>query len=273
MGQLQSIILAAPSKISEEIRQPIGTRGKYPGYKLTFQDNFQFLNEKIWTSASEEKRLEVGFPEYGGTDDLQCYIDDSIWVQNGQFLNIDTHINRRHHSCPNKKYTSGRLTTFGKLSVRAGSIVEASIKFPTDVGMFPAFWLLPNRYDRKWPLDGEIDVMEFLKDGTNKLGTIHLGPDFENRHWSLTSGKVGGAELGNAFHTFTVKYDSNVFKFYMDGILYTTVTKEYMTTTFNVSWPFDKGDDYFIILNAAVGADISRNSRMSIDWLSIYTKQ
>ena len=269
MGQYQSIILAAPSFTPKVVRQPIGGADKYPGYSLAFQDDFKILNKNIWASSSEARRSEVGYPEFGGTNDMSCYIDESI-SNDGEFLHIDTKL-ASHPTCPGKGFTSGRLTSFGKLGVRPGSIIEASIKFPTELGMFPAFWMLPNRRDRVWPLDGEVDIMEFLKDGRPKLGTIHVGNVWPDDHWNDESGYPGGAELGNDFHTYTVEFEHDIFKFSMDGKLYTTVTKEQMAKQ-TPHWPFYKDDDFFIVFNAAVGNPVSKESRMSVDWLSIYTK-
>ena len=103
------------------IRQTIGSSDKYAlkGYTMVFQDTFtgDKIDSKVWSSLSEANRGAQGFPEYDGTNDLQCYIDKSVRVDSAtNLLNIDTRI-ASDPSCPGKQYTSGRLTTFGKLEV------------------------------------------------------------------------------------------------------------------------------------------------------------
>lgn len=59
--------------------------------------------------------------------------------------------------CP---YTSGRLTTLGKLGARYGKL-EARIKVPPGRGLLPAFWAMGDT-GQGWPDNGEIDIMEVV---------------------------------------------------------------------------------------------------------------
>ena len=74
------------------------------------------------------------------------------------------------------KYTSARLLTSGKYVLQYGR-VEARIKVPSGVGLWPAFWMLgTNIGSVGWPASGEIDVMENVGRQPKKLyGTLH-GP-------------------------------------------------------------------------------------------------
>jgi beta-glucanase (GH16 family) len=76
---------------------------------------------------------------------------------------------------PGKYYTSARVRTLGKYSIGPSGPnpvikVEARIKLPGGLGLWPAFWMLPSdgsiagcsgcgRHGG-WPSSGEIDIME-----------------------------------------------------------------------------------------------------------------
>ena len=55
---------------------------------------------------------------------------------------------------------SGKLTTAGKHSFKHGYI-EARIRLPHGRGLWPAFWMMPEGQHDGWPLEGEIDILEW----------------------------------------------------------------------------------------------------------------
>ena len=61
-----------------------------------------------------------------------------------------------------RAYTSARLNTAGRFSQKYGRF-EARIRVPTGQGIWPAFWMLGENFPKtRWPLCGEIDIMEHV---------------------------------------------------------------------------------------------------------------
>ncbi|MFZ9047042.1 MAG: glycoside hydrolase family 16 protein, partial [Cyclobacteriaceae bacterium] len=59
-------------------------------------------------------------------------------------------------------YTSAKLTTKNKVSIRFGRI-DVKAKLPEGQGLWPAIWMLGDNKDEvDWPGCGEIDIMEIL---------------------------------------------------------------------------------------------------------------
>ncbi|MGE5498191.1 MAG: family 16 glycosylhydrolase, partial [Syntrophothermus sp.] len=108
-------------------------------------------------------------------------------------------------------YTSARMKTQGKFSVKYGKI-EARMKLPYGQGIWPAFWMLgTNISSVGWPACGEIDIMELIGgSGTRDrtaYGTAHWddgGHKQKGSSYSLTSGK-----FADDYHTFALEWDDS----------------------------------------------------------------
>ena len=79
--------------------------------------------------------------------------------------------------CSECQFTSARLKTARKLSFMYGR-VEARIKMPVGVGTWPAFWMLGGDLldGVPWPECGEIDIMEFRGDISDRATHALHGP-------------------------------------------------------------------------------------------------
>lgn len=145
-------------------------------------------------------------------------------------------------------YTSARIVTKGLYEPTFGR-VEARIKLPYGQGIWPAFWLLGADIDQVgWPQCGEIDIMEYLGDETNKVyGTIH-GPGYSGGGGIGTSYTLPSGGFNEAFHIFAVEWEENEIRWYVDDILYQTLTPADFDP---LEWVFDH--PFYIILNVAVG--------------------
>jgi len=170
------------------------------------------------------------------------------------------------------EYTSARLISWHKAEFAYGRI-ESRIKVPQGAGIWPAFWSLGTDIDRNpWPGTGEIDFMEFVGRLPNEIfGTIH-GP-----------GYAGGASFGGIYdfggpvysnyHTFTIEWEPNLIRWYVDGILYHTATPADVSPN---EWVFN--DPVFLLLNVAVGGnfggtvgpDMIPPQSMLVDYVRVY---
>eukprot|EP00834_Sanchytrium_tribonematis_P005882 NODE_389_length_8228_cov_1.280600.p3 type:complete len:440 gc:universal NODE_389_length_8228_cov_1.280600:112-1431(+) len=262
---------------------------KYPGYKLDLNDEFNSINNAVWTSTSEAKSAAFGFPPYDGNSGIQCYVDSAITIENGN-LKI-TQSPGTDPSCPGINFLSGRLTSLGKYAVKANSIIEARIKTTTLAGFFSAFWMLPNLNNRNFPVDGEIDIMEMAyKFKTQAIGTLHMaspnGAECGTEHgpsWTVDAASASPS-IGSDYHIFTMIFGITKIDFQMDGVTFASITQSAMLSLCGVpqtsNWPFsDPTKEWFMILNVNSpnvnywGAPAAGTSdSMLVDWLRVYTK-
>jgi len=124
-----------------------------------------------------------------------------------------------------RNFTSARLKTQGKFSLTFGRI-EARIKIPFGQGIWPAFWTLGTDIGQVgWPACGEMDIMENIgREPSMVHGTIH-GPGYSGANgigaaYSLSN----GPRFADDFHTFAIEWEPNIIRFYVDGLLYNTIT-------------------------------------------------
>ncbi len=160
----------------------VGTRPPVEGnWTLTLEDNFDddTLNTKYWTPRLPWTALQA--------NELQRYSEHNVFVKDG-FLHIRAEKKRGTiYDLPNmpetREYTAGAMTSFDKFSQRYGYF-EARVKVCDMVGLWPAFWAMPDhgpqaeRSQRRNTVNGgtEIDIFEH---------PTRLGP-FRNNiacHW------------------------------------------------------------------------------------------
>jgi len=209
------------------------------GWKLVWNDEFNTnnLDTTCWN-------YEVN-GDGGGNNELQFYTDfkTNSWLRNGYF-----NMKAIEENFKGKPYTSARINTrhkkdfvYGRFDIRA--------KTPTQQGVWPAIWMLPtHEVYGGWPQSGEIDIMESVGHHPHTVhGTLHYGPRWpDNKH----SGQHVEVEndLEDEFHVYSVEWEENEIRWYIDDELYSTKTPKDLEP---FPWPFDQ--EFFIILNLAIG--------------------
>ncbi|HVU58449.1 MAG TPA: glycoside hydrolase family 16 protein, partial [Puia sp.] len=219
----------------------------YPGYTLAWSDEFNgaSLDASVWSYETGD-----GCPGLcgWGNNELEYYTapPSNIRFQDGKMM-----IEARAESVGGKSYTSSRIKTQGKKTFKFGRIDIRAI-LPTTKGLWPALWLLPqdNVYGG-WPTSGEIDMMEAIGSAPSKiLGTAHFGPGpnstFISRNYSLSSGT-----FNDQFHVFSLEWEQDTIRWYVDNTLYSTVTSADVGTA---TWPFN--ESFYFIVNLAVGGNL-----------------
>jgi len=104
-----------------------------------------------------------------GNGELQFYKEDNVKISEipGEEGNNALHIIAKQETGPGitdqwgnpLNYTSGKVTTEAKISVKYG-VIETRVRVPgLDLGGWPAFWLLGTT-NYGWPHKGEVDLME-----------------------------------------------------------------------------------------------------------------
>jgi len=227
----------------------------------------------------EEWFFETGDgSQYGisgwGNNELQYYLPDNASLGNGTLT-----IEARAESSNGYDYTSARIHTRDRFAFRYGRI-EARMRLPGGQGLWPAFWLLPqdNQYGG-WAASGEIDIMEAVNlgaaGGNTVYGTIHYGGAWpDNVHSGETY--VVPANATAQFHTYTVEWDENEIRWYVDDVLY-AMRNSWYSAGGSFPAPFDQ--HFYILLNVAVGGNFPGNPNsstvfpvtMEVDWVRVYT--
>lgn len=237
--------------------------GEGDGYTLVWADYFNdgALDTDVWN-------VEVN-GNGGGNNELQYYRAENVTVGDDGHGNGCLILTAKKESWKGKSFTSGRLNTQGNIFFTHGKI-ESSIKLPkTANGLWPAFWMLGNDFKTVgWPRCGEVDILEMgnsngIKNGTQETffnGACHWGfykdgnyPNYArsgNSPYSLQDGE---------FHLFTMLWDENSIKMYLDRDKHPDVEPYYEMTISDTSGDWSTGNyfhhDFFIVYDLAVGGN------------------
>lgn len=240
-------------------------------YKLIWEDDFNVdgkVNEKIWN---------VTYSGSGnGNNEKQFYTDRLVNIFCKDSL---LHIVARKEKFDFKSYTSAKITTFGKKSIKYGKI-EIKAKLPKGKGMWPAFWMLgENIREVGWPLCGEIDIMENVG---RRPDEIHFSLHSKKYNHNLNTHQTFVESIKGVhdeFHKYTIVWDESSIKYYVNDKHYITFEKgqEGRDET-KEGWPYYP--PYFLIINLAVGGnfggEIDDNifpQTLLVDYVKVYEKK
>jgi beta-glucanase (GH16 family) len=262
---------ATPIPTSTPIPTPLPIRpSAEEGWELVWSDEFEgeAIDPANWT-------YDIGGWGWGNGE-AQYYTDrpENARVENGLLV-----IEARQERYEDKYYTSARLLTQGLQAFQYGRI-EARIKVPEGAGVWPAFWMLGNDFDRNpnepldsnWPDVGEIDIMEHLgREPDLVMGTVH-GPGYAGAG-GLTRWNRQEYDIADEFHTYAIEWDESGITWFYDGEPYFTVTPDVLSGR---EWVFDK--EFFVLLNLAlggqfagtIGLDTKFPSNLYVDYVRVY---
>lgn len=219
----------------------------YAGYTLAWSDEFNnpSLDNNFWTAESGD-----GCPGLcgWGNNELQYYMPPpgNLFFQDGKMI-----IEARAEAYGGKNYTSTRIKTQGKKSFKFGRVDIRAI-LPKGKGIWPAFWMMPqNSVFGGWPRSGEIDIMELIgSEPAKKHSTLHYGPGPGSVTSSASYLLPGNETFNDKFHVFSMEWEQDQLKFFVDDLLYHTITKADLGA-FN--YPFN--EEFYFIVNLAVGGN------------------
>jgi beta-glucanase (GH16 family) len=246
-------------------------------WKLVWSDEFDGPN------GSPVDSTKWGFDTGGGgwgNNELETYTSRTENASREGGMLVIKAIKETFRGSDNitRDYTSARLLTRNKFTQAYGRI-EARIKVPYGQGIWPAFWMLGDNIGTAgWPNCGEIDIMENIgREPSIVHGTVH-GPGYSgDKGVGAAYTLSGGKKFSDDFHTFAVEWEPNVLRWYVDGLLYKTITPNDPNIA-GKSWVFDH--PFFIILNVAVGgywplypdATTVFPQQMLVDYVRVYQR-
>ncbi len=222
-------------------------------------------------------------PKFWGNNELQYYTEDAVSLSDG----VLTVTAAREEGLPEgREFTSARIATRDRGFWTYGYF-EARMKLPEGVGMWPAFWLLPqpeagmgtnNRYGG-WAANGEVDIMEAKGRLPYEVGnTLHFGgnPSTYSFRTVHTSSSI------SEWHTYGLEWRSGYMAWFVDG----TETFRLSNTSWYTNSPLGANDPsapfnvpFYIIFNFAVGGNYDQGRRpdasfesaaMQIDYVRVY---
>lgn len=177
--------------------------------------------------------LQTYVKEFSGTDTVAMIHDGTLKIiakKQGQ------------------KIISARLNTIKSWTY---GYFEARLRVPGGKGTWPAFWMLPEKTPLQWPLDGEIDIMEYV--GYDP-GWIHSSVHTKAYNHTIGTQKTAKKEIKTAetqFHVYAVEWTSTYIKGFVDGIEYFHFNND--GTGNKETWPFNV--PFYLKLNLAWGGD------------------
>jgi len=207
--------------------------------------------ELVWSDEFDSTSLDLDSWTYEiggngwGNNELQYYTDreENLYLQDGKLI-----IKAIEENYGGRPYTSARIKTQNKRFYQYGKI-EAGIKQPYGQGIWTAFWMMgQNISSAGWPACGEIDIMEMIggQDRENTVyGTAHWDNNSDHAQYG-DSYTLSSGTFSDDFHVFSIEWNQNSIKWYVDNILYNTID----LTPSGLS---EFHQEFFIILNLAVG--------------------
>jgi len=260
----------------ENIAAPDNSNGYIPdGYKLVWQDEFNEKSDNTFFLPGEEWWFETGNHGWGNNE-LQNYVDrvlgnDTVAKIKDGFLVITSY--KLSKSYQGSDIISARMNT--KKSWKYGYF-EMRAKVPAGKGTWAAFWMLPENF-QNWPLDGEIDIMEYVgyKPGTTHA-TIHTKA-YNHKIKTEKSAEHNIKDMETEFHIYSLEWTENHIKGYVDGVEFFTFENDKKGN--KETWPFDV--PFYLKLNLAIGGDWGGTegidhsifpSRYEVDYVRVYQK-
>jgi beta-glucanase (GH16 family) len=214
-------------------------------WKLVFADEFRgnSLNKRTWHTCFWWATTTCSITS---NHELELYNRGDAFVRRGT---LRLRAQRRRMvgwSGRRYRYTSGMVMTGGRKHVKPPGFTftygfaEARIRVPKGKGFWPAFWMLPARYESL----PEIDIMEILGHSTD-IHRMH----FHYREPDGTEADSGAAWTGPDFaagwHTFAVDWQPDAIVWYVDGVERRRFTNASVIPN----------EPMYLLLNLAVGGD------------------
>lgn len=253
-------------------------------FELIWHDEFEVPGKP----DPDKWSYEIGFKR---NKELQWYQKENANVRNGM-LELIARVEKKpnpdydytsknwRENRPEANYTSASINTKNKFHFQYG-ILEVRAKIDTSSGMWPAIWTLG--VSRKWPANGEIDLMEFYR--IDSIPSILANAAWENSKdtivWDSKKIKLdefveSDPQWNEKFHIWKMEWTKNHIRLYLDDVLLNEIpilNNEY-NGNFN---PFHQ--KHYILLNLAIGSNGGDPSQTEfpksylVDYVRVYQKK
>jgi beta-glucanase (GH16 family) len=242
------------------------------GYSLVWADEFEATPNGL---PGSEWWFETGNHGWGNNEP-QNYVDrvlgtDTVAkVQNGMLTITAFKLTTPYQGSDiiSARMNTTRSWKYGYFEMRA--------KLPGGKGTWAAFWMLPEDF-KNWPLDGEIDIMEYVgyrPDVTQ--ASVHCQTyNHAEGNGKTDTRSAPGAE--RKFYAYGLLWTEDEITAYIDGIKYFTYPNDHRND--KGTWPFNV--PFYLKLNLAIGGNWGGQegidptifpSKYEIDYVRVYQK-
>jgi len=219
--------LTSPADRNVAVTPPewLGKRPPVEGdWVQTLNENFDGdkLNDKLWTP-----RFPWNGPQPG---QLQRYAPENVTVGDG-IASFKVEKRQGHENndpkLGSRDFTSGLIQSYDKWTQCYGYF-EARVKLPAARGLWPAFWMMPDRgasagvesWKRRDTGTGamEIDILEHLTEWGGGRNNVALHWDgYEANHKSWGTSQIYFGQTPDGWHNFGLLWEPGKFTWYIDG--------------------------------------------------------
>lgn len=234
------------------------------GYTLVWNDEFN-------SNALGADWVHEVKPSGWVNNELQNYINDDkvVFLEDGK-MNIHC------YKDTDGKIYSGRVYAKPDTGWKYG-YMEARILLPKGKGTWPAFWMMPVKFN-SWPADGEIDIMEEVGVVPNEVSSsIHCTAYNHNIGTQKTNAMTIDSAEGE-YHVYALEWTEDYIKTYVDGKPQLSFDND--KTGNKDTWPFNK--EFYIIFNLAWGGawggmngvdESALPVTMKVDYVRVFQKK
>ena len=241
------------------------TSGKYSGSYTVSQAAATIENHVpegyslVWEEEFNDERLSGGKPALPDTgkwwyENLQKgAVNNELQTYVGGYRGTDTVAAIHDGTLKIIARKSGSDIISARINTIEGwtyGYFEARLRVPGGKGTWPAFWMMPKNFT-SWPLDGEIDIMEYVGYQPNVVhSTVHT----EAYNHMIGTQKGATKTIQNAetaFHIYAVEWTADYIKGFVDGEAYFRFDNDGKGD--KKTWPFNV--PFYLKLNLAWGGD------------------
>jgi len=236
----------------------------FPGWKLIWNDEFtkNKLDDSKWS------RCQRGRSDWNNT-----MSEDPQLLKLSQGVLHLRGVRNKRPSKDSPSYLTAGINSKGKFDFQFGK-VQIRARFKSAQGAWPALWMLGSK--KKWPANGEIDLMEHLNFERKIYQTVHS-------EYTLNIDKTNTPKKGSvapirrdAWNTYGCEWDAKKIVFTVNGK--PTHTYPRIPKKGHKQYPFTQ--PFYFVLSMQIGGNWvgppkakDYPAEMAIDWIRVYQKK
>ena len=236
-------------------------------WKLVWQEEFE--GEEIdWTVWSKIPRGKPDWKHYMCDNDTLFDLRDGNLILRGV-------VNDGLEPQDSVPYLTGGVYSMGKKAFSNGKL-EIRARLHGAQGAWPAIWMVPDVNPRKWPDDGEIDIMERLNADSIAYQTIHTNYTLNLGGKEEPLSHITAPIDPDDYNVYGVELAQDYVRFFINGV--ETLTYPRIETDKPGQFPFADNPFYLIMDMQLEGNWVGKADpadlpvEMEIDWVRFYQK-
>ena len=251
----------ASAQKSDPYKPDLNVPPPIPGMVLKWNDEFNTSGQP----DSSKWTYERGFVR---NEELQWYQPQNATCKNGCLLiagkrerirnpNYNSSSQRWQQNREFAEYTAASLKTQGRWQFQYGRL-EVRARVDTSMGSWPAIWTLG--VSERWPLNGEVDIMEFYRVGNSPTILANAawgrsnsgGPVWNTKRIPLANFLSKDRDWPKKFHVWRMDWTADSIKLYLDDEL---LNAQALRQTLNPDGKNPFQQPHYLLLNLAIGAN------------------